>query len=156
MSDNLDYDDIRRRVEKRVNKRKELYIHMGVFVFGNVVVSSLWLLMRSPFVMIALDTPLYDVFRLFTQLPVPLLLLCAWGIGVMAHSLAVYFETGALDKMHEREMTREIEREKQRPYLNEKPKREALTLSDDGELVPISEQQKKNPIRSIHRADSDL
>jgi len=136
MSDHLDYDEIRRRVNKRVNKRKELYIHTGVYVVVNIAVLLVWLVLRGGAFGLTAQDP---EFAQIISAPIPLLLAGAWMIGLAIHAMTVFFETGMLERMQDREMTREIEREKQRLHLSEKPKREALTLSDDGELVPTAE-----------------
>ncbi len=149
MSDNLDYDEIRRRVQKRVNKRKELYIHAGVYVVVNIAVLILWLVLRGGAFGLTAGDP---EFAQIISAPIPLLLAGAWMIGLATHAMVVFFETGMLERMQDREMTREIEREKQRLYLSEKPKREALMLSDDGELVPVAEE-KESPARRVGRGE---
>ncbi len=129
MSDDpLDYERIRERVEKRVKKRAEFILHLAIYVSVNLV---LWIgaLLLDP------GGPL---------MLLPLLSTLAWGIGLVAHGVNTYLETGALDAMREREMRREIEWARRHQGLAsieegeyEKPKHDrAVHLSADGELIP--------------------
>ncbi len=129
MSDNqLNYEEIRARAEKRANKRKELLMHVAVYIIVNL---SLWLI--------------FGIMAAFSGsaalLLVPLLSTFGWGMGLAIHAAVNYVETTGLDAMREREIDREIEREMRRRGLTEadvleKPKRDAaVRLSDDGELV---------------------
>jgi hypothetical protein len=127
MSD-LNYDGIRKRAEKRANKRKELLMHVGIYIIVNLF---LWLI--------------FGVISAVSANPVllliPLLSTLGWGIGVAVHAVVTFVETTALDSMREREIEREIRREMRLrgiddPDMLEKPKREqTVRLSDDGELV---------------------
>jgi membrane protein implicated in regulation of membrane protease activity len=125
MSD-LNYDEIRRRAEKRANKRKELFMHVGIYIIVNLF---LWLIFGI----------LSAVSASPALLLIPLLSTLGWGIGVAIHAVVTFAETTALDSMREREIEREIQREMRlrgNPDMLEKPKREqTVRLSDDGELV---------------------
>lgn len=59
-----------------------------------------------------------------------------WGIGMVAHAVDTYFQTGGRITAREAAIQREIERE--RPYA-EKPKRSRLVIADDGELMEVVE-----------------
>jgi hypothetical protein len=128
MSD-LNYEEIRQRAEKRANKRKELLLHVAVYIIVNL---ALWLV----FGIIASVSSSGQALLL-----IPLLSTLGWGIGVAIHAAVNYIETTGLDAMREREIEREIQREMRLRGLDaadvlEKPKREqAVRLSDDGELI---------------------
>ena len=145
MSDNqLNYDEIRRRAEKRVNKRKELLMHGAVYIIVNV---SLWIV--------------FGVIAAFSGqaelLLVPLLSTLGWGMGLAIHAIVNYVETTGMDNMREREIEREIQRELRHRGLTEsdlleKPKREAaVRLSDDGELVYEDDEPPAEELRQSRR-----
>jgi uncharacterized membrane protein (DUF485 family) len=132
-NDQLDYEAIRTRAEKRANKRKEFLLHLAVYILVNL---GLWLV----FVLIAAaTTPL--------ALIPPLLSTLGWGVGVGIHALVNYFDTTGMDSMRDREYQRELEREMRRrgiddPAMLDKPKRDqTVRLSDDGELVYEDDEQ---------------
>ncbi|MBX3066560.1 MAG: 2TM domain-containing protein [Anaerolineae bacterium] len=137
----LDYQAIQKRVRERVNKRKELYMHAGVYVTVNAIIFLVWLVLRSMPVN-ALGAEFSDVMQTMRDFPIPLVVVVGWGIGLAIHAMVAYMETNVFDGMQEREMEREIERERARYYATEKPKRsEEMRLSDDGEIVPADEDQ---------------
>jgi len=141
----LNYDEIRQRAEKRANKRKELILHVAVYIIVNL---ALWLV----FGIIATVSAGKQALLL-----IPLLSTLGWGIGVAIHAAVNYIETTGLDAMREREIEREIERELRRrgladPEALEKPKREqAVRLSDDGELIYEDEPEAEEAPRSRQR-----
>jgi len=144
MSDDpVDYENIRRRVEKRVKKRAEFLLHLSIYVTVNLV---LWI----GFLLLAADPPL---------MLIPLLSTLAWGVALVAHGVDTYLQTGALDAMRDREMRREIEWARRHRGLDdsgeegetEKPKRErSVRLSADGELIPADEDEDK-PLKQSRR-----
>jgi hypothetical protein len=152
MSDEqLDLKKIRERVEKRVNARKELITHAGVYLVVNAVFWVVWLTLRSELISVPTTSELWDVFALFRDAPIAPLLSASWGIGLLIHALVVFLETGVFDRMQEREMEREIARERQRLYNREKPKRQ-MRLSDDGELVAGEAEDEADPAEApAHR-----
>src|SRR5579859_2905824 len=137
MSDDpLDYEDIRRRVEKRVKKRAEFILHLAIYVTVNLI---LWI-----GALIVLPDLLF----------IPLLSTLIWGVALVWHGVDTYLQTGALDAMRDREMRREIEWARRHRGMNgsdeadeyEKPKREgAVRLSTDGELIQDDEDEEDRP-----------
>ncbi len=130
----LDYDAIRKRADQRVKKRAGFFVHLAIWM---AVMAFLW--------MIYFLTDAGDF-------PWPLIPMMGWGIGIVAHGASVFLDTGLLDNMREREFQREIAREMMRlgiddpAELFEKPKREqaqSVRLSDDGELVPVDEEDER-------------
>src|SRR5262245_51556467 len=130
----LDYDAIRKRAEKRVKDRIGFYIHLAIFIVVNVFLWGLGFVTES------------------LEFPWPLLVTLGWGIGLVAHGLVVYLESGPMDRMREQAIQREIEAEKRRLGIRDdgetddagvpaKSKRKneerALRLGDDGELVEV-------------------
>jgi 2TM domain len=142
--DQLNYEEIRRRAEQRANKRKELIMHVAVFIVVNL---SLWLV--------------FGVISGFAANPtfllIPLLSTLGWGMGVAIHGVVNYVETTGMDNMREREIEREIQRELRRRGLTEadlleKPKRETtVRLSDDGELVYDDDESVREESRQSSR-----
>ncbi len=145
MSDDpLDYESIRQRVEKRVKKRAEFILHLVLYVAVNLI---LWLICLAFFG----DSPL---------LLIPLLTTLVWGVGLIAHGVDTYLQTGALDAMRDREMRREIEWARSHRGAEdaegtdeyEKPKRErAVRLSADGELIPDDKDEEDRPLKQSRR-----
>src|SRR5689334_5507250 len=146
MSDNqVNYEDIRRRAEKRVNKRKELLMHAAVYIIVNV---SLWLVFGA----IAAFSPGKTALLI-----IPLLSTLGWGMGLAIHAVVNFIETTAMDNMREREIDREMQQELRRRGLTEadlleKPKRDAaVRLSDDGELVYDEDEPPAEELRQSKR-----
>src|SRR5262249_15796754 len=97
-----------------------------------------------------------------------LLVTLGWGIGLVAHGLVVYLESGPMDRMREQAIQREIEAEKRRLGIRDdgetddagvpaKSKRKneerALRLGDDGELVEVDQvdpREAKRNSRSLN------
>jgi hypothetical protein len=137
----LDYDEIRKRAEKRVKKRAEFIQHLAIYL---VVNTFLWLFFGA----IAVFTHAWPVL-------IPALLSTfGWGLGLTLHGINVFAETSLIDNMREREIQRETQREMDRlgisdpAELYEKPKRDAsrdasVRLSDDGELIYEEEKSRK-------------
>ena len=122
MTEHVDSEaEIRRRVEQRLKKRGEFYIHLTAYVAVNLALWVVWLLMGSVF-------------------PWPLVLSLGWGVGLFIHGIDVYFATGSRLAAREAAIQREIERERERLYA-EKPKRSRLVIADDGELMEVVEDE---------------
>jgi hypothetical protein len=127
MSENqLDYQRIRRRAEKRVKKRAEFVQHLAIYVVANVLLWIMFLVMSA-------------ITHNPEPLIAPMLSTLGWGIGVAIHGIVTFAESPTADAIRERAIEREIRREVERMdgiAVSEKPKREqAMRLSDDGELV---------------------
>jgi hypothetical protein len=135
----IDYKRIRARVEQRIKRRAKFYKDLVAYFTVNF---SLWMVWGWP------------ILRGETSLqgggtPWPLFVTFFWGIGLVSDAIKVFFEFDK-DAAFDREMQREIGRERRRLYgddeyfskpkrsdeLDEKPKREqTVRLSDDGELI---------------------
>ena len=151
MTDNrIDYEAIRERVKKRVAKRAEFFIHLGAYVIVNVVLLLIWLAIRADVFTVPTSSDLHDVFQIFKDVPIPLLVAGGWLIALLIHGFTVVLETGLLDRMRESEFQREIEREQRRLNALEKPKRDEgrLVLTDDGEVISEEERiSRSNTLR---------
>src|SRR5689334_12161956 len=91
----IDYEDIRRRAEKKAKKRAEFWQHAVIYFAVNVFV---WLF----FGMIALFL-VHDPIALFPAVLTTL----GWGIGLVVHWANMIAETSGLDQFREREYQRE-------------------------------------------------
>lgn len=117
MSDAEQYDEIRRRVEQRYKKKQELIVHIVSYVLTNI---AFWIFFNGA------SWVAWVTF--------------GWGIGVVANIFEYYNKYGGGVERREAEIQREIEREKERLGLYEKPKNDMqVRLSDDGELEEIVE-----------------
>lgn len=70
----IDHDEIRRRVEKYYNQRKEWLIHLSIFVVINAVLWGLWLGTQG---------------LLGVAFPWPLVVMLGWGAGLAGHGVEV-------------------------------------------------------------------
>ena len=112
------YDEIRRRVEKRLKKRQDLMIHIASFVVANAV---FWIMFHDSWV-------LWITF--------------GWGIGVVSNIIDYYTKYGPGAQRKEDDIQREIDREMARNAVYEKPKNEPhMRLTDDGELEEVPEDE---------------
>jgi hypothetical protein len=145
-----DYDKIRRRVEERFNKQKELTIHTAVYLVINLLMWGLWLtgLLDSIPVIGAITGPLGTL--------APLVISIGWGVGLIAHFLDYYFSAGGGARRREQAIQREIERE--RALMNgdySKPKRDQhMRLTEDGELEALTDDDEEyaQPSRRSRRS----
>lgn len=150
--DPIDYREITRRVEKRLRERRAFVLHLVVFIISNLFFWIVWWFVK----LITLGSGMFSdgVVELAISSPWPLLLMFAWGIGLAAHAMSVYFKSDAAARRRDREIQREIERERARLGLDSaytKPKREhQLRLSEDGELIIDDDE----PKAAVRRRDS--
>ncbi|MBX3083359.1 MAG: 2TM domain-containing protein [Anaerolineae bacterium] len=124
-----DYDDIRKRVERRVNRRYQFYRHLGSYLTTNLILWAIYFVTNG--------------FHIGPA-PWPMWVTIFWGIGMISEASKVFADSGMLDDMRERELQRELEREKDRLYREgyEKPKRgDVVSLGDDGELIYDDEDE---------------
>lgn len=122
MTDAEQYDEIRRRVEKRHKKKQDLILHIITYVLINL---AFWIFFNGA------GWVAWVTF--------------GWGIGVVADVFDYYNKYGGGAERREAEIQREIEREKERLGLYEKPKNDTrVRLSDDGELEEIVEDEYEN------------
>jgi hypothetical protein len=140
-----DYKEIRRRVEERFNKQKELTIHATIYVIINVLIWVLWMTGA------AISLPvLSGIYEGLGMLP-PVVISIGWGVGLVAHYLDYYYAVGGGAKRRERVIEEEIEREKALRAMYEKPKRNQTRLTEDGELEEMTEDEDYVPARRNRR-----
>lgn len=118
-----DYHRVRKGIEQDFTKRKEFLIHLSVYLPINLLFWLSWLFTRD-----------------FFGFPWPVLLTLGWGIGMVAHAVDTYFQTGGRVTAREAAIQREIERER---LSVEKPKRSRLVIADDGELMEMVEDDEE-------------
>ncbi len=110
-------DDIRKRIEKRYEKRLDLFKKVAGFVAINLL---LWMIFHETWV---------------------LWVTLVMGIGVVSNIVEYYNKYGGGAERREAEIQREIERERERLGY-EKPKNDAhMRLTDDGELEEVPEDE---------------
>src|SRR5579859_5497531 len=133
-NDQIDYEAIRQRAEKRVKARAELVLHLSIYLIVNLMLWALWFIGTN-----VLDWP-------GREFPWPILVTLMWGVGLAIHGAYVYTQTNMLDAMRETAIQQEVEREMRMRGMDtqtaepDKPKRDrAVRLSDDGEMVPVDE-----------------
>ncbi len=142
LNDPIDTEAINERVEQALTKERKR-IYLGLFV-ANLLV-YIFILMAWLFIPLV-SGPQFTVPD--TLLAILIMLSVGWGTGVLLHGIATATAMGAMDKsLRERVTAREFQHEIQRLGLEalaaakEKPKRrtERLMLSEDGELLDITE-----------------
>jgi hypothetical protein len=141
----IDYERIRARVEQRIKRRAKFYKDVVSYLTVNFI---LWMVWGWP------------ILRGETSLqsggtPWPMFVTLFWGIALVSDAIKVFFDFDK-DSAFDREMQREIQRERRRVYgddeylskpkrsdeFDEKPKREqTVRLSDDGELIYEEDDQ---------------
>lgn len=122
MSDpnDIDVEKIRERVEERFKERTEFFMHLVIYVIINAMLWGIYIFSGGGW-------------------PWPIVPMLGWGAGLFAHGVEVFAGSSFWIERRERAIQQEIERERMRRMgYFEKPKRERLRLSDDGEL--LSEQ----------------
>ena len=132
-----DFDTIRERVERRVNRRYKFYRQLGSYLVLNLVLWGIYLVTNN--------------FHIGNS-PWPMWISFFAGIGVVKEAVQVFTESGFMDNMRERDLEREYEREKERLYREgyEKPKRDVVSIGDDGELVYADEDEASNVEKRKH------
>jgi uncharacterized membrane protein len=139
-----DYDELteeqrlRRRIEKRLEQKREaltgLLVHTVIFVFVNS-----WLFGLGGWV----DNMANGVYGW------PHIVTIFWGMGYIANVLDYYFNHGYGHTRFERQVDREVERERRKIYGDEyyeKVKQgdehdATYRLSDDGELIEDDDEE---------------
>ena len=128
----LNYEEIRRRAERRVRAQVGFMWHLAAYLCVNVFFWVQWFTVPN--------NP--DRF--------PLLLTFGWGIGLFFHGVNAFFRSGLMDRLKNQAFEREVAMEKQRLRLIEHdesdveiPKRKnraaRVRLTDDGELAEESD-----------------
>ncbi len=119
-------DRVRKRIEKKYKERAGLVAHAIPYVIVNAVLWMIWALTSSP----------GDAF------PWPMFVTFFWGIGMVSHFFAYYNKYGGGANRREEAIQREIERERERSMMYEKPKNDRrMRLTDDGELEEVPEDE---------------
>lgn len=110
-----DYDEmereIRKRVEKKLERRNEFYTHLAAFVIINSILWTIWAFSGTAF-------------------PWPIFVTGGWGIGLFADWQEFYNEVGGGSERRDRMIQREIEREREMLYGRGTGKRK----NDDADL----------------------
>ncbi len=94
-------DELRRKAKLRAEAKLGFYIHFGVYVGVNVLLFFVWWFTRG------------DASIPNASFPWFIFPLVGWGIGVVAHYLAVFARTGVTDRMTEKEFRRLKEEQEQ-------------------------------------------
>jgi hypothetical protein len=81
--------DLALRARKRAEDKAGFFVHLGMYAIVNAFLASLWWLTTSG--------------TAFAWFVFPL---AGWGLGVVAHFLAVFFGEGYVDRMARRELER--------------------------------------------------
>ncbi len=117
---------IRERIEKKYKERAGLIAHAIPFVLVNIALWMIFFFTSSP----------GDNF------PWPMFVTFFWGIGMVSHFFAYYNRHGGGAMRREEAIQREVERERERSLMYEKPKNDArMRLTDDGELEEVPEDE---------------
>jgi hypothetical protein len=142
MSD-LEYEEARERVLKRMKKRRGFYEHLAWYVGVNLIFWVMWMLSGG------------------WGFPWPLIIMLLWGIGLVSDAVETYYQSNPeIQLRREQAIEREIERERARKAADvglEKPKRKRTAhLAEDGELVYDDEadEVEDEPIRRASDRDS--
>jgi serine/threonine-protein kinase len=85
---------IRRRVEKRFERRGEFMVHLAIFGVVNLFLWFLWGL-GSDVLNSLLNGSFLQFLSDFTAFPWPVVVSLGWGSGLAAHAIEVYYKTGA-------------------------------------------------------------
>ena len=94
----LSEEELRQKAKMRAYAKLGFYIHFSVYVVVNILLSLIWWFTK--------DTPIYFVnTKTYGTVSFPWFIfpLVGWGIGVLAHYLAVFARTGVTDRMVEKE-----------------------------------------------------
>lgn len=122
---------IRRRIEWRQRKRRQLMGHIPVYLLANGITWGIFVAMaRNGF-----------------AFPWPVFMTFFWGAGIVKDAWELYQSYTDAPNRREEYMQREIEREKMRLGIYEKPKRDyaeksknrPLRVGSDGEIVPLDQ-----------------
>jgi len=130
---------IRRRIHKRLQARKDYWVHLSIYVMVNLMLWLIWFLVMPG------------------QFMWPFIVTAGWGIGLVAHTIDYYMEYGGGHNKLDEMMQREVERELQRRYgdthadkaKNESPLDEEsvaaqrVRLSEDGEFTESFVEEQK-------------
>src|SRR5690348_10752983 len=112
-------DEIRQRIELRYEKRQDLYKKVAGYVAINVI---LWLIFHDSWVFWAV--------------------LVIGFFSIVTNIVEYYNKYGGGAERREADIQREVERERARGLMYEKPKNDTqMRLTDDGELEEVPEDE---------------
>jgi len=125
----IDETELRKRVTKKLESRKEFYEHLASYIGVNLMLWSIWLFTGPD----------------FDGIPWPIWVTFFWGMGMVGHAWSYYSEYGFLAQRNEDMIQREMAREYARMY-GEKIKNDDLHgyaddyqdpigVGEDGELI---------------------
>lgn len=118
---------IREKIEKKYKERAGLIAHATPFIIVNGMLWMIWLFTGG------LGNP---------GLPWPVWITFFWGIGMFSHFMSYYTKYGGGAMRREEAIQREIEQERERSLMYEKPKNDVrMRLTDDGELEEVPEDE---------------
>jgi hypothetical protein len=134
---------IRSRLDKRYQEWQAFVLHAVVYITTNLVLWALWGAVNfKPVVRDMVVNATDESFVRFLSLPIPLVIMLLWAVGLVAHYVHYYIEFGPGADRHEANVQREIERYKAQVAAYEKPKNDEhshLELNDDGEIEEVYE-----------------
>ncbi|MEP6984631.1 MAG: 2TM domain-containing protein [Chloroflexota bacterium] len=134
------YDAIRRQVEQRFQQRYAFYTHVGVYTLVSLVLWAIYAITAGLAWEIA-DIPVIGGLVPFISFPWPLIIMAAWGIGLIAHGMNYYIRYGEGAIRRREAINREVERQMALNVGYEKPKNDIhMRLTDDGELEVIDDE----------------
>ncbi len=155
LNDQIDYEQVRARVDHRMKLRAKFFRQLSSYITVNIFLWAFWgfsvfggsLVPWSRFTHIPSFNPM--------QFPWPLFVSIFWGIGVFKCGIRAFFDD-QLTSAYDRELQQEILREKRRiadsAYYGDqedddgfgttKRKNGTVRLSDDGELIYDEPEQK--------------
>src|SRR5262249_19850260 len=135
LMESIDPVEIQKRVARRYRYRAGFLIHVAAYLGGSLFFWGIWL-----FTQIGILSSTSPSSRNLW----PLIIMLGWGIALAFHGIGILIAPG-FQESQERAIRRETEREMVRVYREdeEKPKRRAIRLADDGELVYEDEGSKQ-------------
>lgn len=115
---------IRERIEKKYKERSGVIAHAIPYIIVNLVLWSIFF--SSP----------------GSGFPWPMFVTFFWGIGMASHFYAYYSKYGGGAAQREAAIQREIEQERERSLMYEKPKNDVrMRLTDDGEIEEVPDDE---------------
>jgi hypothetical protein len=136
----MDAEKIRQQVIRRYRQRLGFLIHVAAYIGGNLFFWGLWAKIQVGIIPPSSrsDHTLW-----------PLIVMLMWGIVLLMHGLALIF-LPRFQESQERAIARDTEAALARYGLSdEKPKRGAIRLSDDGELITDDEDMPKRKMSEL-------
>lgn len=126
MSSEPNYDEIRKRIKRRYDNRAEFLSHLVGFLVTMIIVWSIWIPQGTWQTLAEIGS-------------------AGWFMGLVIHFIQYLTK-----EMQERAIEREIERERawRSGFASEpdmKRKRDRLTLTEDGEVLEVIEDDEAQP-----------